>query len=155
MTLRAATGPHEGRGQVERVGRTERVEQQHASRTVSDLAARLDLGPGRGQPRDDRTGLILLRARQHLRQHMRNVGGDAVAKWRTVPLPVHPLFASQDRYPNAAMALDSSVIIGSQSYPLFAQPGEVVTRAAAEWHRLRRVRRRPGEFPRRRPAESA
>src|SRR2546422_344982 len=44
----------------------------------------------------------------------------------------HPLFASasasesRERYPNATAALDSTLVIGSQSYPLFAQSLEVV-----------------------------
>jgi hypothetical protein len=46
--------------------------------------------------------------------------------WQEVPLPAHPLFASRERYPVAEAALDGSVIIGSQSYPLFAQPPAVV-----------------------------
>src|SRR5207237_558064 len=41
-------------------------------------------------------------------------------------LATHPLFASPERYPNAAAALDASLVVGSQSYPLFAQPLEVV-----------------------------
>ena len=43
-----------------------------------------------------------------------------------MPLPSHPLFASPERYPNAAAALDGSLVVGSQSYPVFAQPLEVV-----------------------------
>jgi len=46
--------------------------------------------------------------------------------WQTAPLPAHPLFASRERYPNAEAALASTLIIGSQSFPLFAQPLEVV-----------------------------
>ena len=44
------------------------------------------------------------------------------------PPPAHSLFASasRERYPNATAALESTLIIGSQSYPLFAQPLEVV-----------------------------
>ena len=49
-----------------------------------------------------------------------------------MPLPAHPLFASasasesRERHPNTVAALDSTILIGSQSYPLFAQPLEVV-----------------------------
>jgi len=63
--------------------------------------------------------------RDRFLQALRAEGVEAVL-WQTVPLPAHPLFASPEPYPNATMALDSSVIVGSQSYPLFAQPAEVV-----------------------------
>ncbi len=46
--------------------------------------------------------------------------------WQTVPLPAHPLFASREPYPEAQAALDASLIIGSQSCPLFAQPLDVI-----------------------------
>jgi dTDP-4-amino-4,6-dideoxygalactose transaminase len=74
-----------------------------------------------------RAGLALaLRAlRDRLLEALRAEGVEAVL-WQTVPLPSHPLFASRERYPNAAAALDSTLVIGSQSYPLFAQPPEVV-----------------------------
>jgi hypothetical protein len=62
-------------------------------------------------------------------------------------LPCHPLFAESggpdaaERYPNATAALDGSLVIGSQSYPLFAQPSDVVDRWADAfervWSRLR------------------
>jgi len=54
--------------------------------------------------------------------------GVEAVRWQTAPLPAHPLFASTsgERYPNASAALDSTLVIGSQSYPLFAQPLEVV-----------------------------
>ncbi len=60
---------------------------------------------------------------------------------QTAPLPAHPLFASRERYPNAEAALASTLVIGSQSYPLFAQPLEVVDAWAdgfeKVWSRLR------------------
>ena len=46
--------------------------------------------------------------------------------WQTAPLPAHPLFAGGERYPNAEATLASTLIMGSQSYLLFAQPLEVV-----------------------------
>lgn len=52
--------------------------------------------------------------------------GVEVVLWQTVPLPSHPLFACKEVYPAAQEALDGSFIIGSQSYPLFAQPLDVV-----------------------------
>ena len=52
-------------------------------------------------------------------------GAEAVL-WQTVPLPAHPLFASREPYPHATAALEASLIVGSQSYPLFAQPPAVV-----------------------------
>lgn len=63
--------------------------------------------------------------RDRLLEALRAKGVEAVL-WQTAPLPAHPLFASRERYPNAAGALESTLIIGSQSYPLFAQAPEVV-----------------------------
>jgi len=56
---------------------------------------------------------------------LRAEGVEAVL-WQTVPLPAHPLFACAESYPVAAAVLDGSLVVGSQSYPLFAQPVEVV-----------------------------
>lgn len=71
---------------------------------------------------------------------LRDAGVEAVL-WQTAPLPAHPLFASAERYPVAQAALDASLIIGSQSYPLFAQPAPVVDAWAGAfekvWNRLR------------------
>jgi dTDP-4-amino-4,6-dideoxygalactose transaminase len=63
--------------------------------------------------------------RDRLLEELRAEGVEAVL-WQRVPLPSHPLFADSERYPNASAALDSSLIIGSQTYPLFAQPADVV-----------------------------
>jgi len=52
--------------------------------------------------------------------------GVEVVLWQQVPLPAHPLFGSKEDYPGATRALEASLIIGSQSYPLFAQPPDVV-----------------------------
>jgi dTDP-4-amino-4,6-dideoxygalactose transaminase len=63
--------------------------------------------------------------RDRLLTALRAEGVEAVL-WQDVPLPAHPLFASREPYAVAAAALEASVIIGSQSYPLFAQPAPVV-----------------------------
>jgi len=63
--------------------------------------------------------------RDRMLEALRAEGVEAVL-WQTAPLPLHPLFASRERYPNATAALESTLLIGSQSYPLFAQPLEVV-----------------------------
>jgi dTDP-4-amino-4,6-dideoxygalactose transaminase len=52
--------------------------------------------------------------------------GVEVVLWQRSPLPAHPLFGSREPYPVATAALEASIVIGSQSYPLFAQPLEVV-----------------------------
>src|SRR5213592_2910477 len=63
--------------------------------------------------------------RDRLLEALRAEGVEAVL-WQTMPLPAHPIFASRERYPNTSAALDSTILIGSQSYPLFSQPLEVV-----------------------------
>jgi dTDP-4-amino-4,6-dideoxygalactose transaminase len=63
--------------------------------------------------------------RDRVLEGLRAAGVEAVL-WQTSPLPSHPLFACREPYPEAAAALDASLIIGSQSFPLFAQPLEVV-----------------------------
>jgi dTDP-4-amino-4,6-dideoxygalactose transaminase len=84
--------------------------------------------------------------RDRLLQELRAEGVEAVL-WQRVPLPCHPLFAGPEsvasvaeRYPNAAAALETSLIIGSQTYPLFAQPTDVVDEWATAfekaWRRL-------------------
>src|SRR5207253_11331848 len=73
--------------------------------------------------------------RERLLEALRAEGVEAVL-WQTVPLPAHPLFASRERYPNAEAALESTLLIGSQSYPLFAQPLEVVDAWADGFERV-------------------
>jgi dTDP-4-amino-4,6-dideoxygalactose transaminase len=56
--------------------------------------------------------------------------GVEVVLWQTVPLPAHPLFQNQrsyasEDYPETTRLLDSSFIVGSQSYPLFCQSLEL------------------------------
>jgi len=63
--------------------------------------------------------------RDRLLEALRAEGVEAVL-WQELALPHHPLFANPEPYPNATAALDGSIIIGSQSYPLFAQPLPVI-----------------------------
>ena len=63
--------------------------------------------------------------RDRLLEAVRAEGVEAVL-WQERALPHHPLFASAEAYPHARAALEQSIIIGSQSYPLFAQPLEVI-----------------------------
>jgi dTDP-4-amino-4,6-dideoxygalactose transaminase len=63
--------------------------------------------------------------RDHVLLALRAEGVEAVL-WQDVPLPAHPLFGSHEPYPVASAALDGSIIVGSQSYPLFAQPLDVI-----------------------------
>ena len=76
-------------------------------------------------------GLSPIALRDRVLEALRAEGVEAVL-WQTAPLPAHPLFASasasesRERHPNTVAALDSTILIGSQSYPLFAQPLEVV-----------------------------
>jgi dTDP-4-amino-4,6-dideoxygalactose transaminase len=64
-------------------------------------------------------------SRDRLLEALRAEGVEAVL-WQERALPHHPLFASAEAFPHATAALDRSVVIGSQSYPLFAQPLEIV-----------------------------
>jgi perosamine synthetase len=66
---------------------------------------------------------------------LRAEGVEAVL-WQTAPLPSHPLFGSPERYPNAAGVLACSLVIGSQSYPVFAQPPEVIDAWADGFERV-------------------
>ena len=56
---------------------------------------------------------------------LRAEGVEAVI-WQSSPIPFHPLFGSSEQFPEAQAALDASFIVGSQSFPLFAQPMSVV-----------------------------
>jgi dTDP-4-amino-4,6-dideoxygalactose transaminase len=143
------------RAQLEQLGVTTGRAQRNAER----LSARLRALPGVEPPHvpPDRThvfhkyrvrldpvaaGIALApRAlRDRTLEALRAEGVEAVL-WQTATLPVHPLFADPEPYPNATVALDSSLVIGSQSYPLFAQPPEVVESWAEgferTWKRLR------------------
>src|SRR5207245_2909872 len=81
------------------------------------------------------TGLGPAALRDRVVEALRAEGVEAVL-WQTAPLPAHPLFACRERYPNAEAALASTLIIGSQSYPLFAQPLEVVDAWADGFERV-------------------
>jgi len=128
------------RSQLQRLAETTARSQRNAAR----LSARLAGLPGVDAPQvppdrthvfhkyrvrldPERAGLRLgaLALRDRVVEALRAAGVEAVL-WQTAPLPAHPLFASRERYPNAEAALASTLIIGSQSYPLFAQPLEVV-----------------------------
>ena len=63
--------------------------------------------------------------RDRFLEALRAEGVEAVL-WQERALPHHPLFASREPYPHARAALERSIVIGSQSFPLFAQPLEVV-----------------------------
>lgn len=56
---------------------------------------------------------------------LRAEGVEAVL-WQRVPLPAHPVFGCAEPYATTAALLDGSLIVGSQSCPLFAQPLDVV-----------------------------
>jgi dTDP-4-amino-4,6-dideoxygalactose transaminase len=128
------------RAQLQRLAETTARSQRNAAR----LSERLGRLPGVEPPavppdrthvfhkyrvrlHPERAGIRLspLALRARALDALRAEGVEAVL-WQTVPLPSHPLFASDERYPNAAAALDASLVVGSQSYPLFAQPPEVV-----------------------------
>jgi len=76
-------------------------------------------------PRRAGSSLAPSLVRDRLLEALRAEGVEAVL-WQERALPHHPLFTSPEPYPNATAALDGSIIIGSQSYPLFAQPLEVI-----------------------------
>ena len=96
---------------------------------------RVRLDPARAGVR-----LAPMTLRDRVLEALRAEGVEAVL-WQRVPLPSHPVFGCDGPYPNAAAALEGSLIIGSQSYPLFAQPLEVVDAWATGfeqvWRRLR------------------
>jgi len=138
------------RAQLTRLADTTARAQRNASRLSARLAALPGVIPPSVPP--DRTHVFhkyrvrldpapagrsmtprALRAR--VLDGLRAEGVEAVL-WQDVPLPAHPLFASTERYPGATAALDSSVIIGSQSYPLFAQPLDVVDAWADAFERV-------------------
>lgn len=128
------------RAQLERLAATTARSQDNAHRLTERLAALPGVEPPAVPPdrthvfhkyrvrlHPERAGLRLTprELRDRLLAALRAEGVEAVL-WQTAPLPTHPLFARPDSYPEAATALDRSLIIGSQSCPLFAQPPEVV-----------------------------
>ncbi len=143
------------RSQLRRLAATTARSQRNAAR----LSERLVPLPGVEPPRvpsdrthvfhkyrvrldPERAGVRLPPAtlRDRALEALRAEGVEAVL-WQTAPLPAHPLFGSREHYPHAAAALESTLIIGSQSYPLFAQPLEVVDAWAAgfenAWNAIR------------------
>jgi len=143
------------RAQLPRLANTTR----RAQRNAAALTARLATLPGVIPPtvpadrthvyhkyrvRFDREAAGLRLPARALRDRvlecLRAEGVEAVL-WQEVPLPAHPLFAEQAPYPVSTAALDGSLILGSQSYPLFAQPLDVVDAWAEAfervWKRLR------------------
>jgi dTDP-4-amino-4,6-dideoxygalactose transaminase len=138
------------RAQLTRLAETTARAQRNGAR----LTARLAALPGVTPPAipDDRThvfhkfrvsldpaaaGLRLSRRAlcERMLDALRAEGVEAVL-WQQVPLPSHPLFASKEPYPGATAALEASLIIGSQSYPLFAQPLDVVDGWADAFERV-------------------
>ena len=73
--------------------------------------------------------------RDHALKALQAEGCEAVI-WQRVPLPSHPLFSETAPYPVTRAVLDDSLIVGSQSYPLFAQPLEVVEAWADAFERV-------------------
>ncbi|MBI1735069.1 MAG: DegT/DnrJ/EryC1/StrS family aminotransferase [Candidatus Rokubacteria bacterium] len=76
--------------------------------------------------------------RDHVLEALRAEGVEAVL-WQTAPLPSHPRFARLERYARAEALVAGSIILGSQSYPLFAQPIEVVDAWADAFERVWRT----------------
>jgi dTDP-4-amino-4,6-dideoxygalactose transaminase len=128
------------RSQLERLAETTARSQRNAARLTERLGRLPGVEPPavppdrthvfhkyrvRLDPERARVRLSPIALRDRLLEALRAEGVEAVL-WQTVPLPAHPLFASREPYPNAAAALDSTILIGSQSYPLFAQRLEVV-----------------------------
>mgnify|MGYP001606605663 CR=1 FL=1 len=128
------------RAQLERLAATTARSQLNAQRFTERLAALPGVEPPAVPPdrthvfhkyrvrlHPERAGLRLAprELRDRLLVALRAEGVEAVL-WQVAPLPAHPLFARPEPYPEAVTALDGSLIIGSQSCPLFAQPPEVV-----------------------------
>ena len=128
------------RAQLQRLPVTTAQSQRNAARLAASLAELPGVAPPTVPP--DRThvfhkyrvrldpelagvGLSPWTFRDLVLEALRAEGVEAVL-WQTVPLPSHPLFARREPYPEAQAALEASLIVGSQSYPLFAQPLDVV-----------------------------
>ncbi len=138
------------RAQLARLSETTARSQQNAARLGARLGALRGVEPPR-VPSDrthvfhkyrvrlhpDLAGVTLspIALRDRVLDGLRAEGVEAVL-WQTVPLPAHPLFASSEPFPESAAALDASLVIGSQSYPLFAQPLDVVDAWADGFERV-------------------
>jgi dTDP-4-amino-4,6-dideoxygalactose transaminase len=138
------------RSQLQRLGETTARSRRNAARLSERLGKLAGVEPPAVPPdrthvfhkyrvrlHPDRAGVALTppALRDRVLEALRAEGVEAVL-WQTAPLPSHPLFASRERYPNATAALESTLLIGSQSYPLFAQPLEVVDAWAAGFERV-------------------
>jgi perosamine synthetase len=141
------------RSQLARLATTTARSQRNAARLTARLAALPGLHPPLVPP--DRThvfhkyrvrfdpralGLDLppARCRDLVLKALQAEGVEAVL-WQTVPLPHHPLFARPEPYPVSSAALGSSLIVGSQSYPLFAQSAPVVDAWADAFEKIWRA----------------
>jgi dTDP-4-amino-4,6-dideoxygalactose transaminase len=65
--------------------------------------------------------------------------GVEMVLWQTVPLPDHPLFSDRSGgadFPQTRRALESSLIVGSQSFPLFAQSKETADAYADAFEKI-------------------
>src|SRR5437879_6576061 len=138
------------RSQLQRLAETTARSQRNAARLTERLAWLPGVEPPAAPPDrthvfhkyrvrldPERAGVRLSSPalRDRLLEALRAEGVEAVL-WQTVPLPAHPLFALRERYPNTSAALDSTILIGSQSCPLFAQPLEVVDAWADGFERV-------------------
>ena len=142
------------RSQLQRLAETTARSRRNAARLTERLAPLPGVEPPAAAPDrthvfhkyrlrldPERTGVRLPPAalRDRVLEALRAEGVEAVLR-QTAPLPAHPLFGGRERYPNAEAAL-ASLVIGSQSYPLFAQPLAVVDAWAdgfeRVWRRLR------------------
>ena len=143
------------RSQLGRLAATTRRGQRNAARLTARLRALPGVEPPLVPPDrthvfhkyrvrldPERAGLRLptVVLRDRLLEGLRAEGVEAVL-WQTVPLPFHPLFSCGETYPRTVAVLDGSLVLGSQSYPLFAQPARVVDAWAdgfeKVWNRLR------------------
>lgn len=143
------------RSQLARLDETTRRSQRNAARLTERLGALPGVEPPTG-PSDrthvfhkyrvrlhpERAGMSAppTVVRDHLLEALRADGVEAVL-WQTAPLPAHPRFARTERYARAEALLAGSLIVGSQSYPLFAQPIEVVDAWAHAFERVWRTLR--------------
>jgi len=138
------------RAQLLRLAETTERSWRNAARLTERLAALPGVEPPATRPDrthvfhkyrvrldPERAGLALspVALRDRALEALRAEGVEAVL-WQTAPLPAHPLFGSRERYPNAEAALASTLVIGSQSYPLFAQPLDVVDGWAAGFEKV-------------------
>ena len=141
------------RSQLERLEATTRRSQRNAARLSERLAALPGVQPPvvpadrthvfhkyrvRFDPRGAGLDVPAAVLRDHVLLALRAEGVEAV-RWQTAPLPAHPRFAGAERYAHTEAVLAGSLIVGSQSYPLFAQPVDVVDAWADAFERIWRT----------------